>query len=383
MDGFIETRVPSSVLTNPKVDVATISNRRIDWNMLDDLDREDGDDRIVAQALNAIVDDPGRLVLLSHDMRPRDAAQSHGLAARKLPESWLREPEPSPDHRRINDLQDKVRLLSLDQPELAVRLEVVTPQPWRYLEVAAPTGEEVSWVLGRLLAQATTQSRGGPFNIRSFDFDQTHDDRVDRWEDDMRREVPLMHQGMARQFAQHGIRVTVENIGSISAEGLSVEIRTGNALLHSMPYRIEIFGTEPPEPKMLYEQIGNFSHRDLVSGHREPFTFYWDEGGPGSHVILSCSSFRQGKSHVVDLTVELLPGSPPKAQIEAVVTASNMKGETRGRLLVDADYVPVQFDEVFDIQKAEFIERTAFVMPADWDPDDINLYLNSGIAYER
>ena len=108
LDGFIEARVPSNLLTNPKVDVATMSNRRIDWDMLDDLDRADGDDRIVAQALNAIVDNPGRLVLLSHDIRPRDAAQSHGLAARKLPESWLREPEPSPEQRRINDLQDKV-----------------------------------------------------------------------------------------------------------------------------------------------------------------------------------------------------------------------------------------------------------------------------------
>lgn len=162
-----------------------------------------------------------------------------------------------------------------------------------------------------------------------------------------------------------------------------MEIRSGNALLHSMPYRIEIFGTEPPEPKMLHERTGNFDHRDLIARHREPFTFYWDERGPGSHVILSCSSFRQGKSHVVNLPVELLPGSAPKAQIEAVVTASNMKGETRGSLFVDIDYVTVQFDEVFDIQKAELIERPAFVMPAHWDPDDINLYLNSGVAYER
>ena len=58
----------------------------------------------MAQALNALIDDPTRVVLLSHDMRPRDAAATHGLRAMKLPETWLREPEPTPDQKRIVEL---------------------------------------------------------------------------------------------------------------------------------------------------------------------------------------------------------------------------------------------------------------------------------------
>ncbi len=114
LDEFIETRVPPSILATPRIDVALLANRRIDWDSLDDLDRDDGDDRIVAQALNAILDEPSRLIVLSHDMRPRDGTLTHGLRAVKLPESWLREPEPSPEQRRITELEGKVRLLSAD-----------------------------------------------------------------------------------------------------------------------------------------------------------------------------------------------------------------------------------------------------------------------------
>lgn len=384
MDGYIETRVPSPVLANPRVDVATLANRRINWDALDDLDRDDPDDRIVAQVLNAIVDDPSRLVLLSHDMRPRDAARNHGLHAKKLPETWLREPEPSPDQRRINELEGRLRILNAEQPQLSVRLEVVTGEPWQYREVAEATPEQTHAILEQGLGTAPQQRRGGPFDLGGIGtYDHSHDDRVEEWEAVMREDIPLMHQGLTKLFAQHRIKVTVENEGSISAEGLSLEIRSGNAILHSVPYWVLVAGPGAPHPRLFHDRFSRFNQHPLVPRQREPFNFYWDERGPGDHLIVSCASFRQGKSYDVEVFVELLTGTVPKAQIEAIVTASNMKGDSKGRLLVDVELVPVPFDDVYDVDEARLKMRPLVDLPDQYDSEDFNWFRNGGSEYER
>jgi hypothetical protein len=358
-------------------------SRRIDWGVLDDLDRDEGDDRIVAQALNATVDDPSKLVLLSHDMRPRDAAKTHGLSATKLPESWLREPEPSPDQRRINELEAKVRLLSTDQPQLSVLLEVVTPEPWQYRQVAEATSEQTTAMLEARLASAPRQRRGGPFDLDIGLYDYSHGRRIEAWEAVIRENIPLIHQGLTKLFAQHRILVTVNNEGSVSAEGLSLEIRSGNTVLHSIPYWVLLAGPSAPQPRFLHHPPIGFDPRDLVHPRREPFSFYWDECGPGDHLILSCASFRQGKSHGVEVSVELAAGSLPKAHIEAVVTASNMKGDARSRLLVEVQPMATRFDAVYDAEGQILRVRPPVDLPDEYDADDITWYLNGGSEYDR
>lgn len=293
LDGYIVSRVPSEVLANPKVDVATVANSPIDWDALDDLDRDDPDDRIVAQALNAILDDPSRIVLLSHDMRPRDAAATHGLSAVKLPEVWLRDPEPSPDERRIAELEARNKLLSADQPQLKVRIEAITPAPWTYREVGEATANQTAAILNAELANAPTQSRSGPFGVSMGTYDYSHDDRIEAWEAVMREDVPLMHRGLTKLHAQHRIRVTVENVGAISAEDLSLEIRSGNAVLHSIPYWVLVTGPGAPHPRLIHDHLSRFNPANFATPRREAFSLYWEEHGPGDHLILSCKSFRQ------------------------------------------------------------------------------------------
>lgn len=382
LDRYIVDRVPSSVLANPQVDVATIANRKIDWDALDDLDRDDPDDRIIAQALNANVDDPTRLVFLSHDMRPRDAASSHGLAAVKLPETWLKDPDPSPEQRRISELEAKNRLLSADQPQVDVRLEAVTPSPWLYRDVGEATSAEVDELIDRLLANAPRQARPTPFDIQGLGtFDHSHAGRLKDWEQSIRRNTPLIHRGLTRLYAQQRVRVTVENIGPISAEGLSLEIRSGNTVLHSIPYWILITGPGAPQPRLMHDHLLGFNPR-LIPVRREPFTFYWDERGPSDHLMQSCSSFRQGKSYSLEISVELLSRSIPKAQIEAVVTASNMKGDVRSQAIIDVERAAVPFRDIYDVTQGALVLRPSVDLADDCETSDYNWYENCGSEYE-
>lgn len=382
LDEFIETRVPASILATPRIDVALLANRRIDWDSLDDLDRDDGDDRIVAQALNAIVDEPSRLIVLSHDMRPRDGALTHGLRAVKLPESWLREPEPSPEQRRITELEGKVRLLSADQPQITVNIETVSSKPWQFRAVAEATPEQTQAILDGLLTRVPRASSHNPYDFGGTLFDSSHSDRLDTWRKRMRENIPRIHQGLTRLFAQQRIRVSIENVGPVSAEGLSLEIRSGNAVLHSMPYWVLLSGPVAPQPRYFSDHLLNFSHNGFMPRQREQFTFYRDEGGPGDHVIASCASFRQEKTYNLELSVELLARSVPRAQIEAVVTASNMKGDARSQLIVPVERIENRLDDVYDPARRALQIRPPFNLPDKPDVNNFTWYCNDGSEFK-
>lgn len=380
LDGFIENRVPSPITNMPKVAVATIANRSIDWVELDDLEKDDADDRIVAQMLNALVDRPEELVLMSHDMRPRDAAITHDLNAIKFPEAWLREPDPSPDEKRIATLEAQNRLLLADQPELQVRVEEVTPTPWTFVEVEPPSENDVETVFLDCLSKAPPKSSSGPYGIGA-NYDPSHGDRLSSWRKDLEKVLPIMNEGLGKIWAQHRFRVAVENIGSIPAENLSLEIRSGNTVLHSAPYWVLFTGKGPPYPRFHFH-VPEISARDLITPRREPFSFYWDEEGPGDSLILSCASFRQEKSYSIDLSVELLRTTEPKAHIEAVVTASNLKGDFRDRLLVDVGETSKPFSEIFDVDEGKMRIEPPYDPPDDLETGDINWFRNDGSRYD-
>lgn len=351
LDTFLEIRSPAELLAGPpRVDVALVANARIDWDALDDLDRDDGDDRIVAQALNARVDDPTRLELLSHDMRPRDGAITHGLGAVKLPEHWLREPEPSPDERERARLERELRVLRTEQPAIRVRVEAITPTPWRKLLVQPASEEQTAAIQNAILRAAPRQDDADEFGIASLSRDHSFDDRKRKWRERLvARDMPAMHLGLQRLHAQHRVRITIENVGPITAEGLSLEVRSGNTELHSEPYSVLVFGRPAPRPRLFHDPL---RHMDLgrlgPASRHEPFTFYTEEEGPGSVLTWSCSSFRQEKSFEVEVSVALQPGTSGKAQIEAVVTARNMKGDERMQLLVPIVDATMRFDEAVD-----------------------------------
>jgi hypothetical protein len=299
LDSFLETRSPTELLAGPpRVDVALVANTKIDWDVLDDLDREDGDDRIVAQALHARVDQPFRLELLSHDMRPRDGAITHGLGAVKLPEHWLRDPEPSPDERERARLERELRVLKTEQPAIEVRVEAVTPLPWRKLAVEPASDEQTEAIQSAILRAAPRQDREDTLGLSSMTRDYSFDDRKKKWCDRLvAKDLPAMHLGLQRLHAQHRVRVTIKNVGPITAEGLSLEVRSGNTELHSQPYYVLVFGKPAPHPRLFHDPLRHMEFGRLGPASRhEPFTFYIEEEGPGPVLTWSCSSFRQEKS---------------------------------------------------------------------------------------
>ncbi len=363
LDSFLETRAPAELFAGaPRVDVALVANAKIDWDTLDDLDRDDGDDRIVAQALHARVDDHTKLELLSHDMRPRDGAITHGLGAIKLPEHWLREPEPSPDERERARLERELRVLKTEQPAIEVRVEAITPLPWRKLLVEPASDEQTAAIQSAILRAAPRQDREDALGFSSMNRDYSFDDRKKKWRERLiAKDLPAMHLGLQRLHAQHRVRITIANVGPITAEGLSLEIRSGNTDLYSEPYYVFVFGKPAPYPRPFNDPLRHMDFGRLGPASRhEPFTFYIEEEGPGSVLTWSCSSFRQEKVFEVEVSVALGTGTSGKAQVEAVVTARNMKGNVRAQLLAPIVDATMRFDEAVDPETRRLIADLAF-----------------------
>lgn len=382
LDSFLETRTPAKVVAGPpQVDVALVANSKINWGALDDLDSDDGDDRIVAQALHALVDECARLELLSHDMRPRDGAIMHGLRAIKLPEHWLREPEPSPEERERARLDRELRVLRAEQPVINVRVEPITPLPWRKMVVAPASQEHTEVIQNAILLAAPRQDRDDMFGLSSLNRDYSFDDRKKKWRERLlSKDLPIMHLGLQRLHAQYRVRVVIENVGPITAEGLSLEVRSGNTKLHSRPYYVLVFGKPAPYPRLFHDPLRHMDFGRLGPASRhEPFTFYIEEEGPGPALIWSCSSFRQEKSFEVELSIELEAGTNDKAQIEAVVTARNMKGDVRAQLLAPIVNATMRFDEAVDPASRQLIADLAFD-PLDGiqSDDDVRWIRNDG-----
>lgn len=387
LDRFLETRSPAELFAGPpRVDVALVGNARIDWDTLDDLDRDDGDDRIVAQALHALVEDRTRLELLSHDMRPRDGAITHGLRAVKLPEHWLRAPEPSPDARERARLERELQVLRTEQPTIKVRVEAITPLPWRNLVVEPASDEQREAIQSYILRTAPRQDREDGLGFSSMARDYSFDDRKGKWRERLiEQDLPAMHLGLQRLHAQHRVRISIENVGVITAEGLSLEVRSGNTQLHSRPYYVFVFGRPAPHPRFFHDPLRHMNYGRLGPASRhEPFTFYTEEEGPGPVLIWSCSSFRQEKSFEVELSVELGTGTIGKAQIEAVVTAQNMKGDVRAQLLAPVVDGRIAFAEAVDPATRRIVADLAFD-PLDGieRDDDVRWICNDGSVMRK
>lgn len=85
----------------PRVEVALADCGRVDWDQYPDLDRNEPDARIVAQALFARGPALDGRVVVSHDIRPLHLARQHGLRIHQIGDNWLR---PKGSRKRIRRL---------------------------------------------------------------------------------------------------------------------------------------------------------------------------------------------------------------------------------------------------------------------------------------
>jgi len=188
----------------PAVDIAVASCDRIEWDVLDDLDPEEGDARVVAQILYARDVPRERRLLLSHDINPIAIASRHGLKARKMPDHWLQEPEPSPSERELMRLKGRVNELEATQPEFDANIVFGADEPLQLYQVQELSNEERNSLFYRVLSQNPKQQQHRPpFATVLFEYDDEYDEKYTSYkESSVPRYVASVHRYIEAHFSQ-------------------------------------------------------------------------------------------------------------------------------------------------------------------------------------
>ena len=369
-----------------RIDIAYVPAGRIDWERLEDLERDNGDDRIVAQAMHALVDDPARVEVMSFDSRPRAAARRHGLKAVKPDESWLLDPEPSPTDRRVAELEQRVRLLQASEPQLRIGIRMLHEPPLVRFRLAPLPAETVDPVTRMILAKHPRQHTGG-FMVHGLHTNSHYDEDYDDYAAALKAiDVPNIHLGVARQFSQYGFEVTIENVGVLAAEHDTVELRSGNAVLHDGPYVVDVFGPPPPSTQSDFLiNIPRLSH-NLARTDRTSFGIE-ESDDPDVQVEYRCQDFRHGRVQTLTAVIEPIERTGEPAHIEVRVTAGNMRGDVVERLIVPATNQERPLGELIDLDNLQLREAPPIrdlllpLLRGD-DSDDIKRFRNDGTRRE-
>lgn len=378
----IETGEPVTIVEQPvRIDLAYVAAGLIEWPSLDDLERDNGDDRIVAQALNALVDDPLRIEIMSFDSRPRASARRHGLRAHKPDETWLLDPEPSPNDRRVSELEQRVRLLQSSEPRLAISIRTVTEQPLLKRRIEPVSEEQVETISRKVLAKNPRAATGGFYPLRLNENTQ-YDEEYDTYEAEIRvRDIPALHAGIARLYSAYVVEVVLENTGALAAEHVTVELRSGNARLHARPFFVDMVGPPPPSTRRDYIGLIPNVSRQLFRPDRTSFVEQ-NSDDRDVQVEFRCEDFRHGRTHILSLVLELTDRTEGAAHIEARVTAGNMRGDVTARMMPAVSEVSTAMGELVDIEELEICMappmRKLIVAALEENEDSVTYYRNDG-----
>ncbi|WNO54116.1 hypothetical protein [Stakelama saccharophila] len=369
-----------------RIDIAYVAAGRIDWDQLEDLERDNGDDRIVAQAVHALVDDPARIEVMSFDSRPRAAARRHGMKAIKPDESWLLAPEPSPTDRRAVELEQRVRMLQASEPQLRVGIRMLHELPLVRFRVPPLPAETIDPVTRMILAKHPREYTGG-FMAHGLHINSNYDEDYDDYAAALSAvDVPNIHLGVARQFSQYGFEVSIENVGVLAAEHVTVELRSGNAVLHDGPYVVDIFGPPPPSTQSDFlTNIPRLSH-NLARTDRTSFDVEESEVHD-VQVEYRCQDFRHGRLQTLTAAIELVERTGEAAHVEVRVTAGNMRGDVIERLIVPVTDQERRLGELIDLDNLQLREAPPireFLLPLlqGDDSDEIERFRNDGSRRE-
>lgn len=350
----IGSGTPATIVDGcPKVDLALVASNGIDWSALGDLDKDEGDDRIVAEALNARVSDVAKQTMFSYDTRPRFAAARHGLKALRPPDPWILPPEPSPSDKKLMRARQRVQELEATQPELRIELSALSPMPLRLFKVEPPSEHEAEQMASAYFDDHSHKGRRSSSTLHDYTYDDRYDEferRVNAYGRDLGRSLERLFNQIALE-----LRLTVE--GSLHASHVDLQVSTDGGQLHDQLVIGPIMFPPAPDYRPgrmigLDQRIANIipprvgRHEVVVE---PPST-------RTGRVRLTCEDFRHGRTFErrLYLTVDAAAASPIKVQ--AVVTASNLKGRVCAELDVPFEVQEVDYDDLIDLETGRLKE---------------------------
>lgn len=333
--------------THPMVALTLAHCGRIPWSSYDDLDPKDGDSRIVMEALHTHDVPSEQKVLASQDVNPLAIASRYGLRTFHMPETWLRQPEPTQQDKKIQRLQQQIRDLSKTEPELSIRIKDEVSGSATVYRLCPLTSSERSEIRDLIIRRDTQ-----PHNTNSnFSVLYGHDySLAERYKKYCEIEVPqfvaLFERKVELLFNQVSFSVELSNVGSVRADNLIVEIESSEGWIHD-----KFVYTAPPVPPSprspVRELLRSIPMIGLQAGRHD---MEFVEGPDrSSRIVANCEDFRHGQSWVWEGVLGLDSHTNTPITIRTRVTAANMHGVVEEIYTLRKSVEEVSFSYLIDV----------------------------------
>lgn len=303
---------------------------RIPWELYDELDRDDGDGRIVAEALNVRGGASSRRVLVSHDLKPLAYAMGRGLPVHRASDAWLRPVEPGPKDREIQRLKQQVADFKKDEPRFEIAIDVPNGNPATVHRIAPLTEAQVSSVTEAILARSPRQEqRRDNLVIGLSDYDSSYEDEFAAWmAETVPRFVAAFSEKLEMVFNQMPIAIRVTNSGPIRADHLVVSVTTSDGWINERIVVVSPAGPDAPVPTPSWQRIQDIpTLHDFIQSKVGRHEFEMTRRPRRTSLLeVSCEDFRSGQEYCFTGSLMTSHTTAP-LEIAVSVTAANLRGQ--------------------------------------------------------
>lgn len=355
--------------------------RRIDWAAYGNEDPDDGDSRVVLEALNLIDIPVEKVVFVSNDVKPIWIAQQYGLKVHHAGDDWRRPIEPSPHDKEVQRLKQRVAELEACQPKLTLdivvalakfkrfavrplspdaREEVITGLRQRYPPQQARTPTPIQQLLGYQEGIVTAEAyREFAGKLPGF--------------------VDQLPGYLEQEHGQFPFTLIVKNVGPLRAQNLVLSVTCSSGWLNGKPV---LMPTDGPSPR---ETRGS-SPSDWLNRH-VPFI-----GRPGRHEMhlneppnrsesmrVQCEDFPTGDSWTFSGYACIDPRAAQESFIRAQITAANLHGTIESECRLDFERAEADAADLVDLKTLErCVEAQSWLeIRRRWDDekyDEVDLF---------
>lgn len=325
----------------PRVELTFANCAKINWEQFPELDRDEADSRVVAQALSASGPPPSKRVVISQDIRPLHLARQCGLRTHHVGENWLRPKEKSEAEKRADALKREIEDMKSGQPALSLSFRIDKDNvPVPVHRIHDLSDQERSVIVDTIIQLNPMPEQGR--DIAAFSalngYDHSLSDRYRRWESQV---IPKFAKEYERKlelnFGHVEIAFRIENTGKVPAESLLVRLSAQGGFLNERYIVASPAGPRPPAIRQGHLIPQFFNRHDfsppILPGKHEFVVLEKPERS--SVVEIACEDFRHGYDYEYRVIAWIDPRAETKFQLEATVTAANLYGEVRETLLIE------------------------------------------------
>jgi hypothetical protein len=324
------------------------------------LDQDDGDSRLIVEALHARFVRPEEKVFVSHDIKPIAIATRNQLRAVHASDNWLRAPEPSAADKEAQRLRQRVAEFTANEPAFEVSIRFIPDPAQPIYRVQSLTEAERVDMIDRILAKNPRPKQdNSPLGIVLYD--SSLDKRYDVYADEtVPSFVASLSTNLEVLYGQSLISVTVANTGSIQAERLVAEIEVTGGWVNDKFVVAPTGAPRAPVPKsdlaMPYFNSGPahalLSRRSVGEHEVELVT----RPKRSSMLVANCADFRHGSEWSFDGIVWMNPRDLDNLTVSVRVTAANMRGECRETATIAKEVITVHASTLLDLSTGKIVK---------------------------